>query len=106
MLPPLTQEDLEKKAKEFEWKLDFPNCSEVIDDKHVRILCPNNSSSLFYNYKGFFSVVLLTVVDANCKFTFIDVGSYGKEGDPGIFERSTTLGKNSTMKHCFHPQAS
>lgn len=88
MLPPLTQEDLEKKAKEFELKWDFPNCSGAIDGKHIRIVCPKNSSSLFHNYKGFFSIVLLAVVDANCKFIYIDVGSYGKEGDPGIFERS------------------
>lgn len=33
--------------------------------------------------------MLLAVVDANCKFIYIDVGSYGKEGDPGIFDRST-----------------
>lgn len=89
MLPPLTQQDLEEKAKEFALKWDFPNCSGAIDGKHIRIMCPNNSSSLFYNYKGFFSVVLLAVVDANYKFIYIDVGSYGKEGDAGIFERST-----------------
>lgn len=88
MLPPLTQDDLKRKAKEFELKWDFPNCCGAVDGKHIRIVCPKNSSSLFHNYKGFFSIVLLAVVDANCKFMYIDVGSYGKEGDAGIFERS------------------
>lgn len=91
-MPSLTPEDLEQKAKEFHHKWDFPNCCGAIDGKHIRIVCPNKSGSLFYNYKGFFSTVLLAVVDANYKFMFIDVGSYGKEGDPGIFERSS-LGK-------------
>lgn len=42
---------------------------------------------LYYNYKIFFSIVLLAIVDAKYKF-LIDVGSYGKEGDSGIFSKS------------------
>jgi hypothetical protein len=33
-------------------------------------------------------MVLLAVVDADCKFTAIDVGSYGREGDAGIYLKS------------------
>ena len=71
--------------------MGFPQLLWSNDGKHIRIVCSNRSGSLFYNYKGFFSTVLLAIVDANYKFMFIDVGSYGK-GDPGIFERSS-LGK-------------
>lgn len=88
-LPSLTSGDLQEKAKEFLDKWDFPNCCGAIDGKHVRIVCPKLSGSLCYNYKGYFSTVLLAVVDANYKFMFVDIGSYGKEGDPGIFERSS-----------------
>ncbi|KAF0761526.1 protein ANTAGONIST OF LIKE HETEROCHROMATIN PROTEIN 1-like [Aphis craccivora] len=48
----------------------------------------HNSSSLFFNYKNYFSVVLLDMMDANYKFIAIDVGSFGREGDSGIFLKS------------------
>jgi hypothetical protein len=40
-----------------------------------------------------FSVVLLALVDANYKFTIIDIGGYGKSSDGGLFARSI-LGKS------------
>lgn len=98
-LPPSDQIDWEEKAGEFLKRWGFPNCIAAIDGKHVRIVAPGKSGSLYFNYKGFFSVVLLAMVDANCKFVIVDVGSYGKEGDAGIFKKSKmgTLVKNGTI---------
>lgn len=45
--------------------------------------------STFYNYKGYHSILLLALVDAGYKFTAIDVGSYWKNSDCGIFSKST-----------------
>lgn len=78
--------DFEKIAKDFMEKWNLPNYVGALDGKHVRIQCPE-SGSLYFNYKNYFSIVLLAVVDANYKFITIDVGSYGKEGDSGILEQ-------------------
>lgn len=101
-LPPLTHEELKTKALEFERKWHFPNCTGAVDGKHVRILCPASTGSLYFNYKSYYSVVLLAVVDANYKFIFTDVGSYGKEGDSGIFDKSN-IGKQFRNGHMFPP---
>ncbi|XP_008181154.1 uncharacterized protein LOC103308833 [Acyrthosiphon pisum] len=83
-----TKENLIRVAENFWNKWNFPNCVGAIDGKHIRIFAPGKSGSLFYNYKDYFSIVLLAIVDADCKFIFVDIGSYGKEGDSGIFNKS------------------
>ncbi|KAG8221862.1 hypothetical protein J437_LFUL003238, partial [Ladona fulva] len=99
-IPQLNENRLKQAAEEFYKLWNFPNCCGALDGKHIRIVKPKNSGSLYFNYKNYFSIVLLGLVDANYKFLSIDVGSYGKEGDAGIFSKSK-LGKsinNSTFK--------
>ena len=63
--PKPTVSNLEKIAQDFQTKWNFPNCVGALDGKHVRILCPKNSGSLYFNYKNYFSIVLLGLVDVN-----------------------------------------
>jgi len=66
-------------------KTQFPNCVGAVDGKHIRLECPPRSGTLYYNYKHFFSLILMAICDANYCFTIIDVGSFGKESDCNIF---------------------
>lgn len=76
-------------AKQFHDRTQFPNCLGAVDGKHIRFKMPPNSGSNYYNYKSYFSTVLMAVVDADYCFTFIDVGAYGKFSDSNIFKNST-----------------
>ena len=49
---------------------------------------PKKSDSDCYNYKGIFSQLLLTLVDAEYKFLWIDCGSSGSSLDAQIFNSS------------------
>ncbi|XP_029341081.1 uncharacterized protein LOC115033030 [Acyrthosiphon pisum] len=72
-------------ANTFYDKTNFPNCLGAIDGKHIRCKGPNNSDSLYFKYKKYFSIVLMAIADANLCFIAIDVGAYGKEGNSNPF---------------------
>lgn len=88
-------EEWEKITREFEKYTNFPNCIGAIDGKHIRIIKPLDSGSMYFNYKHFFSTVLLAVCDANYCFTYIDVGACGKSNDSTIFKYSELFKKLS-----------
>lgn len=87
-MPMPTKDIWEQKIKDFESITNYPNCIGAVDGKHIRINCPPNSGSECYNYKKYFSIVLLAVSDAKLNFTAVDVGAYGREGDSTIFKNS------------------
>lgn len=87
-LPTPTVESMQEVAKNYYSKCNFPNVIGAIDGKHIRIKCPDNSGSDFYNYKQFFSIVLQAVADSDLRFIAAEVGAFGKESDGGIFARS------------------
>lgn len=87
--PELTERFWLQTATEFFEKTNFPHCLGAIDGKHVRIVKPESSGSLYYNYKNYFSIGLIAICDASYRFLFIDVGTYGKSSDSTTFQEST-----------------
>ena len=85
---PTTPEEWREIADKFSQRWNFQHCCGAIDGKHIEIKKPRKSGSMFYNYKGFFSIILLAVVDANYKFIWANVGADGSVSDAGVFNNS------------------
>jgi hypothetical protein len=85
---PSTVEEWSKVAEEFLQRWNYPCCIGAIDGKHIAIQQPSHSGSEFFNYKHFFSIILLALVDANYKIIYVDVGAAGRAGDAGVFNDS------------------
>ncbi|KAK3108095.1 hypothetical protein FSP39_001045 [Pinctada imbricata] len=85
---PTTSEEWRKISDEFYRRWNVPHACGAIDGKHVSIRCPPNSGSMFYNYKGFYSIVLLGLVDADYKFLWVDCGGNGAMSDAQIYNAS------------------
>ena len=84
-------------ASGFEETWNFPHCLGSIDGKHIRIECLSLSGTYYYNYKGFYSIILLAICDSNYCFTLFDLGHYGSNNDSGVLA-------NSEMKEVFETQ--
>lgn len=80
-------------SAEFMARSNFPHYIGAIDGKHIRIIKPTESGSLYFNYKKFFSIILVAICDANYKFSYIDVGGYGRSADTTIFKNSAFFKK-------------
>lgn len=73
-----SNEDWKTISDGFMTSWQFSNCLGAIDGRHMRVQAPRNSGSNYFNYKQFFSMVMMATCDAQYKFTWVDVGQYGR----------------------------
>ena len=85
VIPEPSEEQWKAITEDFWNNWNFLNYVGAVDGKHVNIEAPANSGSVYFNYKKTFSIILLALVDANYNFNLIDVSSFGRSNDGGIF---------------------
>ncbi len=74
----------------------FPHCCSAIDGKHYMINVPPYSGSTYFNYKYSFSLVLMALADLEYRFTMVDIGAAGSDGDSFVFHNSALGSKFMT----------
>ena len=85
---PNTPDKWREVARRFGSRWDFHHVCGALDGKHIAIRAPSNSGTVFHNYKGFFSLILLGLADADYKFLWADVGANGSSSDCAVFNAS------------------
>lgn len=84
----MKQEDWTEVSNEFRRKANFPHCLGAVDGKHIRIQNFPHTGSMNFNYKKYYSVVLLAIADADYSFLFVDIEAYGKDCDSSILQNT------------------
>ncbi|KAL7296734.1 hypothetical protein TKK_0010147 [Trichogramma kaykai] len=79
--------DFRRIAEEFD-ELSFPHCIGAIDGRHCPVRAPENSGSAFFNYKKFFSIIMMAICDRHERFTWVNIGGYGSTNDAFTFGNS------------------
>lgn len=85
---PSTEEEWLKVEAGFRQTWNCPHVIGAIDGKHIRIVCPPSSGTFFFNYKHYYSLVLMAIVNASYEFIYMDIGAEGKASDGGVWSRS------------------
>ncbi|CAH1974397.1 unnamed protein product [Acanthoscelides obtectus] len=95
-----TETEWKSISEGFEEVCNFLNCVGAVDGKHVQIKPPPGSGAFYYNYKGYNSLVLMAICNANYEFIMCDFSTNGRISDGGVITCThfyTNL-KNKTLK--------
>ena len=83
---------------EFKSKWGVPQCFGAVDSCHVPICAPSGQHTDYYNRKGWYSMIIKEIVDANYQFLGVCIGWPGSVHDTGVFAHSN-LCKKITHGH-------
>ena len=85
---PTTSKDWEQFEEKFRTRWNVTEAVGALDGKHITMKKPKKPGSEFYNHKGFFSLLLLALVNTDYRFLWVDVWSSGSSLDAQIFNHS------------------
>ena len=84
---PTTSEAWLEVANEFSNRWNFHRTIGSIDGKYIAIRCSWKSSSYYYNYQGFYSIMLMEVLMQNTAYCMLTLhGTNGTCSDRGVFK--------------------
>ena len=90
---PKCREDFEEKIVDMEEFWQFPCTWAALDGCHIPMKCPPGGLAAckeYHNFKNFYSIVLMALVDSNYRFIWGSCGFPGNSHDSVIFQ-STNL---------------
>ena len=90
---PKTEEEFKECMITFDEEWQFPCCFGAVDGCHLPIKCPDGGLEAckeYHNFKNFYSIVLIAIVDAKYRFIWASCGFPGNNHDSVIFQ-STNL---------------
>ena len=90
---PVSEDDIQHCMELFGQEWQFPYAFSAVDGSHLPIKCPNGGAEAmkqYFNFKGFYSIVLMALVDAKYRFIWASAGAPGNTHDSTLLQ-STDL---------------
>lgn len=85
---PRTRREINQSKESFMEKFQFPGVVGALDGTHIAIVKPKEDEHNFINRKGFHSINVLIVCDANLKILFINANYPGSSHDSFVWRNS------------------
>ena len=85
--------------EDFETYWGFAQAAGAIDGSHIPIVCPDESAPNYYNFKGYYSIIMKAMVDFCGLYMDVYIGWPGKVHDAHVFVNSSLYhkGKSATL---------
>ena len=90
---PTTEDEFKMCMTQFEQEWQFPCCFGAVDGSHLPIKCPKGGQEAqkeYHNFKKFYSIVLMAIVDYKYRFIWASCGYPGNSHD-SIILQSTNI---------------
>ena len=90
---PTSRNDFKESMAKFGEEWQFPYAFAAVDGSHLPIKCPKGGAQAmkqYFNFKGFYSIVLMALLDAEYRFIWASVGAPGNTHDSTLMQ-STEL---------------